>query len=222
MKTPFKIFAVCATFVCASALSAFATSFVVFGTGVDSSGNVLPGGSSDPNYTVTGPGVVGTQQAVVYSPANLWFQWVPNDANSAWIGFKDSSNTSPYGTYTFTTTFDLTGYDPLTASLTGSWAADQFGTLYLNGVAKQSVPDGNWDAANYPNLTSFTITSSFLAGVNILEFSVNFPDDFDGLRVRPMTLTATPLVTSGVPDGGSTAMLLSVGLAGLGWLRRKI
>jgi VPDSG-CTERM motif len=219
MKTPSKIFAVCATFVCASALSAFATSFTVFGTGADNSGLVLPGGSSDPHYTVSGPGVSGTQQAVVYSAPNLWPQWLPNDANSAWIGFKDSSNTSPYGTYTFTTTFDLTGYDPSTASLIGRWAMDQSGGLYLNGVLEQSVPDGNWNAGVNPTLTSFTISSGFVAGVNVLTFVGPFPDNFDGLRVEPMTLTATP---SGVPDGGSTAMLLSISLAGMTWVRRKI
>ena len=219
MKTPFKIFAVCATLVCASALSAFATSLTVFGTGADSSGLVLPGGSSDPHYTVTGPGVVGTQPAVVYSPANLWSQWVPNDANSAWIGFKDSGDTSPHGTYTFETTFDLTGYDPSTASLIGRWAMDQLGSLYLNGVLEQSVPDGNWNAGVNPTLNCFTISSDFVAGMNVLTFSGPFPDGFDGLRVEPMTLTATP---SGVPDSGSTAMLLSVGLAGLSWFRRKI
>ena len=29
--------------------------------------------------------------------------------------------------------FDLTGYDPSTAVLTGDWAADQFGHIVLNG-----------------------------------------------------------------------------------------
>jgi hypothetical protein len=219
MKTPFKILAVCATLVCASALSTFATSFTVFGTGADSSGLVLPGGSSDPHYTVTGPGVVGTQQAVVYSPANRFSTWYPNDANSGWIGFKDSSDTSPHGTYTFTTTFDLTGFDPSTASLIGRWAMDQSGDLYLNGVLEQSVPDHNWDVGVNPTMTSFTILSDFVAGINVLTFSGPFPDGFDGLRVEPMTLTASP---TGVPDSGSTAMLLSVGLAGLSWFRRKI
>jgi hypothetical protein len=221
MKTPFKIFAVCATFVCASALSAFATSFTVFGTGADSSGLVLPGGSSDPHYTVTGPGVVGTQQAVVYSPAALWPQWVPNDANSAWIGFKDSSDTRPFGLYTFETTFNLTGYNPSTASLVGRWAADQYGSFYLNGALIQSVPDGNWNAATNPTLTSFTVTSNFVAGINILDFVVQFPDTFDGLRVEPMTLTASPN-GSGVPDAGSSALLLGLGLVGLMSVKRTL
>jgi hypothetical protein len=216
-----KVFAVCATFVCASASSAFATSITLFGTGADSSGLVLPGGSSDPHYTVSGPGVTGTQQAVVYSPAAVWPGWVPNDANSAWIGFKDSSDTRPYGTYTFETTFNLTGYNPSTASLIGRWAADQYGSLYLNGALEQSVPDGNWNAGANPNLTSFTISSGFLAGINTLDFSVVFPDGFDGLRVEPLTLTATPNGT-GVPETGQTVMLLGLGLAGLGWFRQTL
>jgi hypothetical protein len=217
---PVKILAIGATCVCASALSSFATTFTVFGTGVDSGGSVLPGGSSDPHYTVSGPGVTGTQSAVVYSPANLWSQWVPNDANSAWIGFKDSSDTSPHGTYTFTTTFSLTGFNPSSASLTGRWAFDQSGSLFLNGTLEQSVPDGNWNAGNNPNLTSFTISSGFVAGTNTLTFSGSFPDGFDGLRVEPMTLTATPV--SGVPDSGQTVMLFGMGLAGLGWFRQTL
>ena len=213
-----KILAIGATCICAGALSSFATTLTVFGTGVGSNGLVLPGGSSDPHYTVSGPGVVGTQQAVVYSPSSQWFQWVPNDANSAWIGFKDSSDTSPHGTYTFTTTFNLTGFNPSTASLTRRWAMDQSGSLFLNGTLEQSVPDGNWNAGNNPNLTSFTISSGFVAGTNTLTFSGPFPYGFDGLRVEPMTLTATPV--SGVPDSGPTVLLFGMSLAGLCWFRQ--
>jgi len=43
----------------------------------------------------------------------------------------------------FKTTFNLTGFDPSTASLTGRWAMDQSGSLSLNGVLEQSVTDGN-------------------------------------------------------------------------------
>src|SRR4051812_37671855 len=97
-------------------------------TGTDAPGSTLPGGSNDSHYTVTGPGVAVAAPAKVYSPQNVWPQWVPNDAHSAWIGWSDNSTTSPYGNYTFELTFDLTGFVPSTASLSGSWAADQFGS----------------------------------------------------------------------------------------------
>jgi hypothetical protein len=67
--------------------SIFAATFTVFGTGVDNNGNVLPGGSIDPHYTITGPGATGSR-AVVYSGANIFSSWVPNDAHSAWVGSR--------------------------------------------------------------------------------------------------------------------------------------
>jgi len=85
---------------------------------------------------------------------------------------------------------------------------DQSGSLYLNGVLEQSVPDGNWNAGVNPNLTSFTISSGFLAGVNVLDFIGPFPDGFDGLRVEPMTLTASP---NGVPGGWTDGNALGYG-----------
>jgi len=58
-------------------------------------------------------------------------------------------------------------------------------------------------------LTSFEISSGFVAGVNVLTFSGASPDGFDGLRVELMTLTATPNGT-GVPENGPTVMLFGM------------
>lgn len=180
------------------------------GTGTDASGNVLPGGSSDMHYTVTGPGIPAGGPAIVYSPANLWWQWVPNNANSAWVGWSDNSDTSPHGYYTYELHIDLTGYDPASASITGSCAEDQYGSIELNGVSTGIfLPDGNWNE----NLTSFTISSGFRSGINTLDFSMNETDGFDGLLVRGMTLTATP-----TPE---PATLLLLGLGGLALLRKR-
>lgn len=185
-------------------------------TGTDSSGNLLPGGSADPHYQVFGPAVPGGAPAAVYSPSSIWFQWVPDDPNSGWIGFQDSFSTSPHGDYTYELTVDLTGYDPSTASISGNWAADQFGSIKLNGNATgASVPDGNWNAANAPNLTPFTISSGFQSGINKLDFVVNEPDDGDGLRVRNLALTATA-----VPEP-STITLCCLAAASSILLRRR-
>jgi len=208
-----RILALCAAWACGGVLCASANTLLVFGTGVDGSGNVLPGGSVDPHYSFADLGSPG----IVYSASSQWYQWLPNDAQSGWIGFKDSGDTQPYATHDIETTFDLAGYDSATATLAGSWVADQNGSLYLNGQLVQTVADGNWDWTDGNNPTSFNITSGFLPGVNTLDFQVTFPDGFDGLRVEPMTLTANPIPE----DGHLGAMLLSMGLLGVGWLRRK-
>ena len=182
------------------------------GTGTDASGNVLPGGSSDIHYTVTGPGIPAGGPAVVYSPQNLWGLWVPDNANSAWIGWSDNSDTRPYGDYTYELQIDLKGYDPASASITGLCAEDQDGTIGLNGAYTGiSLPDGNWNE----HLTSFTISSGFKSGINTLSFTIDEPDGFDGLLVRDMTLTATPTPT---PEPATLSLL---GLGALSLLRRK-
>jgi hypothetical protein len=186
-------------------------------TGTDASGNELPGGSADPHYSVTGPGVSGIAPAVVYSPASLFGGWVPDDAHSAWVGFQDSFSSNPHGIYTYELKFDLTGFNPTSASLSGSWAADQFGSINLNGNATGvSVPDGNWSAASFPNLSPFTISSGFHSGVNILDFIVTEPDDGDGLRVRNLALTATP-----VPEPSTICILLAASATAVIGLRRR-
>jgi hypothetical protein len=185
------------------------TTLTLFGTGVDSGGNALSGGSSDPHYydtTLNAPGVV---------LSSLWFQWLPDDAHSAWIGWVDNPFPGNYGEYfNFEITFDLTGYDPSTASLVGTWAADQWGTISLNGQTVASVSDGNWNVANDPNLNAFSITSGFVSGVNRLDFSVDFYDGYDGLRVEPMTLTVAP-----VPEPSALGLLAAGAAAFL--LRRR-
>jgi hypothetical protein len=198
---------------------AHATAIPLPSTGTDASGNELPGGSLDPHYSVTGPGRPGGGPAVVYSASSLFSGWVPDDPHSAWIGFQDSFSSSPHGDYTYRLTIDLTGYDPTTASLSGSWAADQFGSINLNGLATGVfVPDGNWNAGAFPNLNPFTIPPGlFHSGVNILDFVVTEPDDGDGLRVRNLTLTATP-----VPEPASIFILLAAAATvSLGLIRRR-
>jgi len=182
-------------------------------TATDGSGNLLPGGSFDPHYrAVIGPGVNAVGPAVVYSASNIWSQWVPDDPHSGWIGFRDNSDSSPHGDYTYELLVNLTGYDPATASISGSWAADQFGSINLNGAATGvSLPDGNWNSANAPNLNPFSISSGFHSGLNTLDFVVNEPDGFDGLRVSSMTLTATP-----VPEPSTCCLLIGgAAIAGL-------
>lgn len=167
--------------------TALADTLPLYGTGVDDANLALPGGAADPHFFVLETG----DQAVVLS--SLWSQWVPNDTNSAWIGWIDDPF-PPTGTFTYRTTFDLTGYDPSTAVLTGDWAADQFGHIVLNGVdTGVSLPDGNWDGGQHPNLNPLVVSGGFIDGINVLDFVVVEPDGYDGLRVRNLAVSADPV-----------------------------
>jgi hypothetical protein len=192
-------------FVLALAMSVVASQAVQFNlhnTGVDDSGAQLAGGANDLHWNVAGIG-----SASVLSPANTWGQW-PFPSDAMWIAPYDLWQV-PYGTYTFTQTFDLTGLDPATAKISGQWAADQFGTISLNGNVIASLGDGNWTQLN-----SFEATSHFVPGVNALSIEVLFPDGGDGLLVSGIQGTAEP-----VPEPIS-ALVLITGLAALARRRR--
>jgi hypothetical protein len=175
----------------------------LFNTGVDALGNPLSGGSADSHYSVAGVG-----PAQVLSDANVWYQWQqPGDAK--WIAPFDLWQVPP-AWYSFETTFDLTGLDPNTAQISGAWAADQFGSMYLNNMLVSSIGDGNWAGP----LTTFSINQYFVQGVNTLRFDVLFPDGGDGLIVSNLVGEADP-----VPEP-ATVGLLAAGLLGLARRRR--
>ncbi len=188
----------------------------VFNTGVDNSEHALAGGSLDPHFKV----LETNSQAVVLS--NLWPDWVPNYTDSAWIGRSNSPFPGVYGYYTYETSFDLTGHDPRTASLSGRWAADNAGSIELNGQdTSVSLPFDafGWDRNNAPDLNAFTISGGFTSGVNKLDFIVDEPDGYDGLRIADLTLTASPLP---VPSALTLAGVGAAGMLAYTWRRRGL
>ena len=126
----------------------------------------------------------------------------------------------PSGNYTYTTTFDLTGYVPGTATITGRWAADNAGlNILLNGNSLGLTTTGGFSA-----FTSFSIPtgSGFVAGLNTLDFVVN---NFDGPGNNPSGLRVeltgnAGLVATPVPPTALLAVF-AFGTAGLGRLVRR-
>lgn len=158
----------------------------LYPTGVDDEGVPLPGGSVDPHYQILRAD--GTEvDAIVLSTANRWYEW-PHPEDARWLYDADAPDSGLREWITFRTTFDLTGYDPSTAELTALWAADQWGSIRLNGVDTDvSLPDGSWK-----HLNPLTLRSGFVEGENVLEILVKMVDGGDGLVLSEPVLSASP------------------------------
>jgi PEP-CTERM motif len=150
--------------------------------------------------------------------------WIANGPDSEWISSRPDTWTSGNGVagnYDYQLAFDLTGFDPSTAFITGQWATDnEAGPIRLNGGSTGSTTG----PTDFSFFTSFTISSGFVAGVNTLDFPVvndvvSFPVNPTGLRVEFLSSSATPVRATSVPEP-TTLMLLTLALAGLTVSRR--
>lgn len=100
-----------------------ATIVGLFNTGTDAANVALAGGNgvTDPHYTILSSTSVGFagQQAVTYFNG----AYVAEDADSRWISLSSSGN--PGGNTTvYRLTFDLTGLNAATATLSGLGGTD--------------------------------------------------------------------------------------------------
>lgn len=222
----------------------------LYSTGVNGAGNPIPG-SLDPHYTITGatspvPGFsyIPSSARVVTTPNGTYpitpGVWALNSYNPAgyptswWIApsFAADQNWA-HSTWTYRTTFDLTGLDPTTASITGLVAADNAVEIRLNGQAEASflaVGDRGYTTPSFDG-QGFTLGGGFVAGLNVLEFIVrngNLTNDQyapTGLRVAMSGFAEK----SGLGPQGSTQdtpeptslTAVGLGLAGLLAARRR-
>jgi hypothetical protein len=153
----------------------------LFTTGVDNNGNVLPLGASDPHYTVV---EAGNANAFVVSDVRP--NYVPNNSTSQWI-WEQSNGRPTNVTRTLRTTFDLTGLNPNTASISGLWGADDLGIdILINGLSTVNTSPGFSD----PNFSFFNIDSGFVAGLNTLDFVVQDVGVVSAFRVAEISGTA--------------------------------
>src|ERR1039457_6115442 len=124
-------------------------------------------GAIDPYWTVNGSTAYVTAPNAVGFPFD-W--WVPDTSVSKWISPQPvyNANTDQSGTFTYSTTFDLTGFDPTTASITIFASADDWlTTVSLDKQAKATLAAIH----NYGFDLAITISSGFQPGLNTLDFA---------------------------------------------------
>lgn len=185
-------------------------------TGVDDSGVALPGGSADPHYKLISSPISSPVKSPSKAPnaivsALIPPVYLPNGTGSKWIGPGfDLTIRYPIGIYIYRTTFDLTGFDPTTAVITGNFASDNNATIDLNGRSTgfATMYEG------FKSFTPFTLSSGFVSGLNTLDFRVIEPSGSPtGLRVE-LSGTAETVEVAAAPE--PTSLVLAViGAAGL-------
>ncbi len=141
----------------------------VFGTGVDDNHALLANGATDPHYMLAASAELGPDAFVVIDGQFPIGPWLLSGPNSKWIApMADQTTGNLPGSYTYETTFDLTGFDPAQVQLAGQWAVDNTGTdIMVNGNSTGFTSPG------FTGFTPFTITSGLVPGINILDFVMN-------------------------------------------------
>jgi hypothetical protein len=102
-------------------------------TGVDDAGTPRSIGSTELHWSLSGP--TGTSVFIIAPNPG----WVVAPAGSAWIGPASGTVSHPLGLYVYSLSFDLTGIDISTLSISGRYTSDNNGEIFLNGVSKGFV-----------------------------------------------------------------------------------
>ena len=187
----------------------------IFGTGLDSNGQLLADGAVDTHYQLllsASPQYPGPNAVVADTQTHPVDNWISTGMTSKWLSIRfDAATLNPTGTYVYRTTFDLTGFDLSTVTLTGQLAADDTGLIVLNSVST------GVNGCCYYQWTPFTLSSGFVDGLNTLDFVVqNSGGGPTGIRVD----LAGNGDLNAVPEPSSW-MLFAAGGALLGLLARS-
>lgn len=210
-----KSFAIILTAALASTSASAATISGLYNSGVNSGGanwgagaGATTGNGADPHWTLVGGTAYngGTNGSYPIGP------WLSEDNSSRWLTPTGNAGDGVAAiAYTYRLTFDLTGFNPATASFSGRGAADDGGQLFLNGASIGSI-------GNFTGWTSFSANSGFIAGVNTLDFVSTNGGGPAGARIE----FSASNVGGAVPEPASWALMVGgFGFAGAALRRRR-
>ncbi len=193
------------------ATSSFLSAHAASITGLVNTGT-FASGAQDTNYSLNGTGFG------YVTKDNVWpiGPWIANTTTSKWITPLANQGASfdpvTKGTYTWSLSFNLAGFDASTASFSGKFAADNSAVVLLNG---HSIGSAN----GFTSFSNFSAASGFNSGLNTLDFVVTNDGQRTGnptgLRVEFTASNVTP-----VPEPETYAMLLA-GLGLMGVISRR-
>jgi hypothetical protein len=221
----------------------------LYNTGVNNAGSTLNGvvdnhytlqvvnGKNSSGTTLTGtstPFASNTGSPISDATANgTTGRWIGADGVSSWLTLSATPGTSydptAPGKYIFSTTFSLNpaSVNVNSASISGKWAADNYGDMYLNGHLVSTIANPRAtsaaDGAAYDQWTNFSVAGTaggFQSGTNVISFEVHNIALQSG---NPFGVRAEFTSSiSAVPEPESYAMLLlGLGMIGAAVKRRK-
>jgi hypothetical protein len=172
----------------------------LFGTGLDNTHSPLADNEIDSHYRlITNPDGASADAIVEQSGAFpiVTGPWLPNDANSKWIGPRFNTAAAAGGRYVYRTTIDLTDRDLTSIIIDGRWSVDNTGVdILVNGVSTANPQNPGFNV-----WTDFTIrpnNATFVDGVNTIDFVAdNAGAGYCGLKVE--ILRSNVRIPPGIP-----------------------
>jgi hypothetical protein len=154
-------------------------------TGVNDDGTLATLGTVDTHWTlILSPDPV-TPGPSTFVSNPIKSNWSSNGPKSQWISPAINASVSrKSGSYKFRITFNLSGFNPASAIISGSWVSDNKTTaVLLNGIVTGYTSPANF--SKQPGAGAvFTLNSGFVPGVNTLDFIVNNDGGPVGIRVE--------------------------------------
>jgi len=151
-------------------LSGFASaaSIQVHNTGVGAS-DILVAPDAQTSFWTLSAKPAGAVEPIGSNPFRFNCCYFPDTASAAWVSPDASGNAGTAGVYTYDLVIDLTGLDPATASIAGTFGTDNDGSISLNSDS----PVATTGFGDFGAPTPFTINGGFVAGLNTIHVRVN-------------------------------------------------